>query len=88
MPNVQHYFGPLEEAIREKLIPAIIGRKVSDVERKLLSLPVRMGGLGIQNPVLTAETEFRNSSIVTKSLTRLIVMEKTSLTNKRNQCLN
>ena len=88
VPNIGHYFGPLEEAIRDKLIPAIIGRKISDIERKLIALPVRMGGLGIQNPTLTAETEFRNSSIVTENLTRIIVNQEDDLVNYNDSQVN
>ena len=54
IPNTKEFFAPLEETIREKFIPAIIGRRVTDAERKICSLPVRMGGLGIQNPMHTA----------------------------------
>ena len=55
MPNISDLFAPLEETIREKLIPAVIGRKVSDVKQRILALPVRYGGLGIANSVLTAD---------------------------------
>ena len=81
IPNTKEYFVPLEDVIREKLIPAIIGRKVTDVERKIISLPVRMGGLGIQNPTLTADTEFQNSSIVTQNLASIIVNQEPDLRN-------
>ena len=81
VPNTKHYFLPLEDVIREKLIPAIIGRKVTDLEREMISLPVRMGGLGIQNPVSSADTEFRNSIIVTQNLVRLIENQETDLSN-------
>ena len=81
VPNIKNYFIPLEEAIRDKLIPAIIGRKITDVERQIIALPVRMGGLGIQNPVTTADTEFRNSSVVTRNLTTLIIRQETDLSN-------
>ena len=81
VPDIQAFFIPLEETIREKLIPAIIGRKISDLERRIVALPVRLGGLGIQNPVSTADTEFRNSCIVTENLTTLIVRQETNLTN-------
>ena len=79
--NIKHYFAPLEESIREQLIPAILGRKVTDLERKIISLPVRLGGLGIQNPVLTADREFRNSSTVTMNLTKLIEEQQQDLRN-------
>ena len=72
IPNCKEFFDPLEEAIRDKLIPAIVGRKVTDLERNIFSLPVRLGGLGIQNPCDTAEREFKNSMTVTRSLTKLI----------------
>jgi hypothetical protein len=81
IPNIKHYFEPLEETIREKFIPAVIGRRVTDAERKLFSLPVRLGGMGIQNPVLSADTEFRNSYIITKNLTSLIENQEQDLSN-------
>ena len=80
VPNIKN-FAPLEESIREKLIPAIVVKQVTDVERNILSLPVRLGGLVIQNPMLTAETEFRNSCIVTENLTQLIENQELNLDN-------
>ena len=73
------FFIPLENAIRQKLIPAIIGRNVSDSERRLLALPVRLGGMGIQNPTITAETEYKNSNLATRNLTQIIVDQETNL---------
>ena len=59
----------IEEAIRHQFIPAITGGKqVNDNERKLISLPPRYGGLGIQNPTQTSEIEFQNSLEMTKDL--------------------
>ena len=81
IPNTGQYFTPLEDAIRNKLIPAIVGRKVTDLERKLISLPVRYGGMGIQNPMLTAEIEYRNSCIITNNLTTMIINQEKDLTN-------
>ena len=73
--DTSEYFKPLEEAIREKLIPAIVGRPVSDIEREMLSFPYRYGGLGIQNPVKTADLEYSTSVKITKELTDLIVAQ-------------
>ena len=44
IPGISTLFLPLEHCIRETFIPAIIGRKVSDIERRIISLPVRYGG--------------------------------------------
>ena len=40
-----------------------------------------MGGLGIQNPIQTADIEFRNSVLVTTNLTALIKRQETDLSN-------
>ena len=37
------------------LIPAFIGRPLSDTERQILSLPARYGGVGIPNPIKTSD---------------------------------
>ena len=68
-------FIPLEKCIREKFIPAIIGRSVSDLHRRMFALPVRFGGLGIVNPVEIAETSLR----ITEDLVGLIYHQETSL---------
>ena len=36
----------------------IVGRTVSDAEHRILALPVRFGGIGILNPVETADQEY------------------------------
>ena len=43
-------FVPLEEAIRDRFLPALFGRVISVEERKLIELPARHAGLGIPNP--------------------------------------
>ena len=72
IPNIKDKFQPLEDVIREKLIPAIVGKRVSPLGRRVLALPVRLGGLGIQNPVDTADGEFKTSVRVTKNLNEII----------------
>ena len=57
LDGISSLFQPLEDCIRQKLIPSIIGRNVSDTERSIISLPVRYGGLGIANPVDTCHRE-------------------------------
>ena len=53
----EEQFHTLEAGIRREFIPVFSGRAASDVERDLLGLPAaRMGGLGLLNPVVEAET--------------------------------
>ena len=79
VPNISSLFQPLENAIRELLIPKIFGREVSNQERDLFSLPLRFGGMGIQNPVDTADSEFMASSAITRNLTDLIMQQTTEV---------
>ena len=73
MPGISELLKPLEHAIRHKLIPALTeGRCCSDDERALLSLPVRLGGLGIINPIKISDEEFENSKKMTLNLTSAI----------------
>ncbi len=78
--GISEYFEPLEDVIRNKLIPALVGRQVSDDEREMLSLPYRFGGMGIQNPVETADHEYKTSVAVTKNLTQLIISQDMDVT--------
>ena len=51
VPDVDHALQPLEDHIRSQLIPAITGHSPpSDSVRDLLSLPARLGGMGLVNP--------------------------------------
>jgi len=58
-------FEPLENAVRDKLIPAFAGREVSEAERQILALPLRHGGLGLTDPRETAKTEYKHSTQIT-----------------------
>ena len=64
----EEQFHTLEAGIRREFIPAFSGRAVSDVERDLLGLPARMGGLGLLNPAVEAETAHTSACKVTKPL--------------------
>ena len=65
-------FEPLKKTIQNILIPAICGKVVSDIERKLISLPYKYRGLGIRNPVETCKDQFDQSLAITSELTQMI----------------
>ena len=50
------------------------GTTYNDLERNLLSLPPRLGGLGIPNPTTTSNTEYTASRSVCKPLCNLILL--------------
>ena len=78
--GIEHLFRPLEAVIREKLIPALVGRKVSDAERRIFALPVRLGGMGIVNPT-NSSVEFSASTNITENLTRIIYNQEADFSN-------
>ena len=77
--GISELFRPLEEAIRTVLLPSIFNRPVTDLERDMIALPLRHGGLGIQNPVLIADREYIASQKITKPLANLIYKVKTMI---------
>ena len=74
IPNISMCFTPIEDMIRSNLISSLAGRAPpGDLERLLLSLPPRLGGLGFTIPTnLSAIT-----MTVTKPLYNLILQKKT-----------
>jgi len=44
VPDASELSEPLRNAIRDQLIPALVGQEVSDAERQILALPLRHGG--------------------------------------------
>ena len=87
IPGISELLQPLELAIRHRLIPAITeGRMCTDDERILFSLPVRLGGMGIINPMLVSDDEHTNSKIATESLTNAIIIQQTELPANLHEC--
>ena len=81
VPGIAELFEPLEKVIAHTFIPAIVGREISELQRDMLALPVRYGGLGLANPVKTADREYETSRLVTANLTELIKHQDISLDN-------
>ena len=73
IPNIKGYLHPLENCIRSILIPSLTGRPPpNDLERDLLGLPPRLGGLGIINPTEISTGKFSASKSIALPLSNLI----------------
>ena len=79
VPDGSKLFEPLENAIRDQLIPDIVGREVSDAKRQTLALPLRHGRLGLTDPRETAKTEYEHSTQITNKLNAKIYTQKLDL---------
>ena len=70
--NCKEKFHPLEEEISKKFMPALLQKTEEEIPRSITSLPVRMAGLGILNPVSTAtfahETSYQASTHMRESI--------------------
>ena len=66
---------PLERAISDVLIPALLEHQVAKTERDLLTLPVRTGALGLVNPVHQSPQEYEASTKATGSLVKQIAKQ-------------
>ena len=75
-PGIGDLLQPLEDKIVNCLLPAITGRDtLSSIERELLALPARLGGMGIPNPTLQAHASYLGSKRITAPLAALIIQQ-------------
>jgi hypothetical protein len=72
MTGCAELFQPLEKAIRDHFVRALFKREINDHERDLLSLPARMGGMGICKPSEECLLASTNSIYISAPLVRLI----------------
>ena len=79
LQDIQDLLEPLENEISQMLMPAITERKCNQLDRNILALPVRLGGLGLGNPSLEARREYASSVKVTKPLVEQIVSQSHQL---------
>ena len=76
MPDIGAYLLPLGVIIRTKLIPAFTCRPPpNDIERNLLALPARLGGIALVSPTQAIDTEFLFSIKITEALKEAIVQQ-------------
>ena len=77
IPNISSHLRQLDEVITIEFIPAIQGgRNCSGIERKLMSLPPNMGGMGI--PIFSdiADRDYEFSQMLSNDLTSKIINQE------------
>ena len=79
IPDIEELLQPLESAINNVLLPVLIDHNCSEAERNLLALPVRLGGLGLENPCQAAAMEYLSSTNVTSPLVQCILTQSGTL---------
>ena len=61
VPECGCMYTDLEEIISNDFLQALFGSEITPEERLLFSLPARMGGLNIKNPVITSPISYLTS---------------------------
>ena len=79
-PGTTNLLSSVEDVIRNKFIPALTGRPaITDQERQLLSLPCRLGGLGIPDLGSTASLYYKASQDICGPVVNLILNKQDKL---------
>ena len=80
LEDVSEEFKPLEDAITNKLLPAMTGiTTLTRHERQVLSLPCRLGGLGIEDPSSISDQHYTDSVDANQPLTDAIFEQQNEL---------
>ena len=69
----------IDENIEYVLLPSLLEEEITKKEKRLYSLPVRMGGLGISNFSEKCNHDYDASKKVSKPLTNLIIQQSEKL---------
>ena len=89
IPEIQDLLQPLETAIHQHFIQALTGREAcSALERDLLALPTRLGGMGLANPTSNSAHAFQASLRITAPLVALIASQDFHQTVEKADQLN
>ena len=77
--DVDEHLKPLDDIISNKFVPTLLDSIVTDNERSLFQLPVRLGGLGI--PILSeiAREHFESSKKITAPLVTIMILQGDTL---------
>ena len=94
IPNISHLLPPIENVIRQEFITSLFeGRTCNDEECQLLSLQIKLCGMGITNITSISEIEYEIYKKATKNLvdkiknkkkTEAVLTLKTAATNNKS----
>ena len=77
IPNISSYLKQLDEVITTEFIPAITGGiNYSDIKRKLMSLPLKLGGMGIPIFFDIVDREYKFLQMLSNDLTSKIINQE------------
>ena len=77
MDGIADLFEPLENAITAFFLKALLDLDINGTERELISLPARLGGLGMVNPSTNSIISHENFTLISAAIFDLITCQAT-----------
>ena len=77
--DVDEHLKPLDDIISNKFVPTLLDSIVTDNERSLFQLPVRLGGLGMPILCEVASEHFESSNKITAPLATIMILQGDAL---------
>ena len=84
IPNISDNLKPLDDAIDNLLIPALFGNDINENERRIISMPIKHGGLGIRRVSENSSESYHASRKITGPLIKEIVKQSDTLPPTEN----
>ena len=81
IPGMEKFMEPLDETIHNIFLPSLFDSIITEDERLLFSLPIRLGGLGIPKFTEEAEFKYKASTTITSPLVAIMVLQGETLPN-------
>jgi len=87
LQGTENFFSMLKTSITSEFLPSLFGLDLSASETELMCRPASIAGLGINDPVKTATSQFQNSKEATKVLVEAIQSGRHLNLNDHQQCI-
>ena len=78
-PDMEKFLLPLDEKIDNTFLPSVLNETITEKEREVYSLPVRLGGLGVLIISKKAKNGLAASLEITAPLTDIIISQESKL---------
>ena len=88
--GVEEFLQPVEDAIREYFLPAILQERADNIDdefRTLLGHGVKQGGINVRNPTLTASRLFESSEAACAALVGCLLSDEALDLRAHAQCV-
>ena len=79
IPDMKMYIEKVDDCITNVFLPSLLESVVTEQERQLYSLPIRLGGLGLPIFAEVAEQHYKASHKITAPLVAIMVMQRNDL---------